>query len=130
MPKTLWKRIRLSLTIASTVLVLASSSNAADVPANQKERLSETEISAQLKTVFGWRTDGKQISRTFQFKDFVEAISFVNRLVEPAQRAGHHPDIMIVYNQVTLSLTTHDVGGLTKQDFALARIISQLRDNR
>jgi 4a-hydroxytetrahydrobiopterin dehydratase len=79
-----------------------------------------------MQSLPGWTTDGTQLSRTYQFKNFVEAIGFVNRLVEPAETANHHPDIAISYNKVTISLTTHDAGGLTQQDFKLAQIISQL----
>jgi 4a-hydroxytetrahydrobiopterin dehydratase len=55
-----------------------------------------------------------------------EAIAFVNRLVSPAESLGHHPDIIINYNRVTLSLTTHEVGGLSNLDFDLARKIDRL----
>ena len=55
-----------------------------------------------------------------------EAIAFVDRLVEPAEAAGHHPDLAISYNQVTVSLTSHDAGGLTQKDFALAQTISNI----
>ena len=64
--------------------------------------------------------------RTFEFKDFVEAIAFVDKLVEPAEAAGHHPDLSISYNEVTVSLTSHDAGGLTSKDFELAQTISDL----
>jgi 4a-hydroxytetrahydrobiopterin dehydratase len=54
-------------------------------------------------------------------------MDFVNKLVEPAEAAGHHPDIAISYNKVTISLTTHDAGGLTEKDFAMAKQISSLK---
>lgn len=88
--------------------------------------LTETEIKTKIQTLPGWTTDGKIISRTFKFKDFVTAINFVNQLVEPAESAGHHPDLAISYNKVTVSLTTHDAGGLTPLDFSLAEQISNL----
>ena len=66
------------------------------------------------------------ITRTFQFPDFVAAMGFVNQVAGLAEAAGHHPDIDIRWNQVTLALTTHDVGGLTEKDFALAREIDGL----
>ena len=88
--------------------------------------LSETEIDDRLETLPGWTTDGKEISRTFEFEDFVTAIDFVNRLVEPAESAGHHPDLIVSYNKVTVNLSTHDAGGLTPIDFTLAEEISQL----
>lgn len=61
------------------------------------------------------------IARTFQFKDFPAAVKFVNAAAKLAEQAWHHPDIDIRWNMVTLTLTTHDAGGLTEKDFALAR---------
>jgi 4a-hydroxytetrahydrobiopterin dehydratase len=60
------------------------------------------------------------------FKNFIEAIDFINALVAPAEASGHHPDITISYNKVTLNLTTHDAGGLTDKDFAMAETLSKL----
>jgi len=88
--------------------------------------LSESEIQHQLLTLPSWSRQGGAIQRQFTFSNFVEAIAFVNRLVEPAEQAGHHPDLQISYNKVVVSLTTHDAGGLTTQDFALAQVISAL----
>jgi 4a-hydroxytetrahydrobiopterin dehydratase len=90
--------------------------------------LSATEIETKMQALPDWTTDGKAISRTFKFKDFVSAIDFVNQLVEPAESAGHHPDIAISYNKVTISLTTHDAGGITQKDFDLAAVISNLAE--
>ena len=56
----------------------------------------------------------------------MQAVSFVNCLISPSEKAGHHPDIAIAYNRVTISLTTHDAGGLTPQDFELAQTITKL----
>ena len=119
------KKFYLSLITISAVLVLASSILAGEPPTTPR-RLSDTEISQQLPSLSGWTIENQQLRRTYQFKNFVESIDFVNRLVEPAEKAGHHPDIVISYNQVTISLTTHDAGGLTQKDFDLAAIISQL----
>jgi 4a-hydroxytetrahydrobiopterin dehydratase len=91
------------------------------------ELLSESEIRERAGQLSGWTVEGQQLERTWIFKDFVEAIAFVNKLVEPAETAGHHPDIAISYNKVSVSLTTHDAGGLTEKDFQLALVISQLR---
>ena len=88
--------------------------------------LNDTEIKQKLQSLSGWKQEDNTITRTFKFPDFVSAIDFVNQLVEPAETAGHHPDIAISYNKVTISLTTHDAGGITQQDFDLAQIISQL----
>ena len=88
--------------------------------------LSEKEISQRLQNLPNWTREGKTIKYTHEFKNFVEAVSFVNCLISPSEKAGHHPDIAIAYNRVTISLTTHDAEGLTQQDFALADTISKL----
>jgi 4a-hydroxytetrahydrobiopterin dehydratase len=87
--------------------------------------MNQAEIDRELQKLPDWKIEQQQLQRTFKFQNFVLAIDFVNRLVEPAETAGHHPDLAISYNRVTVSLTTHDVGGLTPKDFALARVISQ-----
>ncbi|MGA2871598.1 MAG: 4a-hydroxytetrahydrobiopterin dehydratase [Verrucomicrobiota bacterium] len=68
-----------------------------------------------------WQRTGEVISRTFQFKDFPAAMKFVDAVALVAEQVQHHPDIDIRWNKVTLALTTHDAGGLTEKDFALAR---------
>jgi 4a-hydroxytetrahydrobiopterin dehydratase len=88
--------------------------------------LSEAEIQAQLGSLPGWTRKGETIQLIKTFDGFPGAIAFVNRLVDPAETAGHHPDLTISYNKVTISLTTHDAGGLTQNDFDLARQIGQL----
>ena len=77
-----------------------------------------------METVPGWENNGKEITRVYKFKDFKEAMAFVNRVADLAEAADHHPDIDIRYNKVTLTLSTHSAGGLTEKDFALARQIS------
>ena len=84
--------------------------------------LSKAEIDEQLRTLSGWTLDGKAIRKQFTFKGFPEAVAFVNRLVPDAERADHHPDITINYRRVTLSLSTHDEGGLTAKDIEGAKI--------
>lgn len=88
--------------------------------------LSETEAQLKLSQLSNWVLENKTLKTTRSFKNFIEAISFINRLVEPAETAGHHPDICVSYNRVTISLTTHDAGGLTDQDFAMAATISNI----
>jgi len=118
--------MQLGFILVSLILVLASSTHATEVLETQTHLLSQIEVSKHMENLPGWTIENQQFCRTYQFKDFVEAIDFVNRLVEPAETAGHHPDIAISYNKVTISLTTHDAGGLTQKDFDLAKIISQL----
>jgi 4a-hydroxytetrahydrobiopterin dehydratase len=89
--------------------------------------LSEAEIQQRASVLNGWTVDNSRLECTRKFKDFIQAIEFVNQLVEPAESAGHHPDIEISYNKVKIALTTHDAGGLTEKDFQLAEVISQIR---
>lgn len=83
-------------------------------------RLSPKQIRAEMESVPEWTRQGKAIFRVFQFEDFPSALRFVNRIGRLAEKAWHHPDIDIRWNKVTLKLTTHDEGGLTEKDFALA----------
>ena len=82
--------------------------------------LSAEEARSRLDRLPGWKTEEGMLVKTFKFKDFREALDFVNRVGELAEEAGHHPDIDIRYNRVRLSLMTHDAGGLTGKDFDLA----------
>nr|WP_281438398.1 4a-hydroxytetrahydrobiopterin dehydratase [Synechococcus sp. C9] len=73
-----------------------------------------------------WERRGQTLILTTTFPDFVQAMAFVNQLIAPAERLGHHPEITIIYNRVTLLLTTHDAGGLTQLDLDLAQAIQGL----
>jgi 4a-hydroxytetrahydrobiopterin dehydratase len=79
------------------------------------------QVSRHLKAVPHWSKHARTIRRTFQFERFLKSIDFVNRIARKAQKSDHHPDIDIRFDKVTLTLTTHDAGGITKKDFALAR---------
>jgi len=83
-------------------------------------KLDEAEITAQLDGLGGWARRGDEIVKTYKLPSFPAAIGFVTQVAFLAEAAGHHPDIDIRYNKVTLALTTHDAGGLTEKDFALA----------
>jgi len=89
--------------------------------------LSEEQILAELKSVSGWKREGKEIRRTFEKRDFVEAMGFVQSAALLAEKMDHHPDIDIRWNKVTLVLSTHSAGGLTEKDFALAQQIDLLK---
>lgn len=80
-------------------------------------------IKGRLARLKGWKLTGNAIRKQFAFKDFKEAMFFVNTVAGLAERAGHHPDIAVTYNRVALTLSTHDAGGLTRKDFDLARQI-------
>lgn len=88
--------------------------------------LSEMEISHELPSVPTWSREGNTISCKRAFRDFAEAMNYVNRLAVLAEITNHHPDIDIRWNTVHLSLSTHSKGGLTEKDFALARQIDAL----
>jgi len=86
-------------------------------------RLSDAEIDSRLDRLPGWERRGDEIRRTFSFADFSGSLAFVNRVGALAEAMDHHPDIDIRYSKVTLTLTTHDAGGLTARDLALAEQI-------
>ncbi len=81
---------------------------------------TDTEIDAALARLIHWQRHAQAILRTYSFADFVTAINFVRAVAWVAEEVQHHPDIDIRWNQVTLSLTTHDSGGLTELDFQVA----------
>ncbi len=83
-------------------------------------KLSDDEVAAQLEALSGWARRGDEIVKTYKLASFPAAVAFVTHVAFLAEAAGHHPDIDIRYNKVTLALTTHDAGGLTEKDFALA----------
>jgi len=80
------------------------------------------------KKVPEWEIEDDKLVRLFEFDDFNGAIDFVNSVAEIAEEAQHHPEIEIRYNNVTLSLITHDLGGLTKADFEVAQKVDNLVD--
>lgn len=90
--------------------------------------LTPREIEMALRAVRHWNKKSSTIVREFQFHDFPTAIRFVNRVARLAEKAWHHPDIDIRWNKVRLTLTTHDQGGLTEKDFALADRLNQACD--
>ena len=92
----------------------------------RRRLLTKTEIEARLAEVPRWRRDGETITRDWAFEDFPPALAFINRVGALAEAADHHPDISNSWNRVTLSLTTHDAGGLTDRDFDLAKRIDAL----
>ena len=83
--------------------------------------LHNKQIKLNLQAVPNWSKRAQTILRTFKFEGFLKGIEFVNRIAAKAQKMNHHPDIDIRFDQVTLTLTTHDEGGITEKDFLLAR---------
>lgn len=80
-----------------------------------------------LEKVDGWKLDDNKIRRVYRFKDFLESIKFVNNVARLAEDEGHHPDIRISWNKVTLTLTTHAINGLSQNDFILAAKINKIQ---
>lgn len=90
------------------------------------QKLNQTQIEAELLNAPDWAEVSGKIQRTFQLADFEAAMAFVNGLAEYAERVQHHPDMLIRFNKVTISVNTHDAGGITAKDFALAHEAERL----
>lgn len=85
-------------------------------------KLSEAEIAAELRELTGWRREGESIVRDVVAKNFRHALELVNSIGELAEAMDHHPDLLIHgWNKLRITLSTHSAGGLTKNDFSLAR---------
>jgi 4a-hydroxytetrahydrobiopterin dehydratase len=93
-------------------------------------KLTDDEVGAALGRLPGWSFDGSTIRKEFSFKGFTSAVGFAGRLVEPANAARHHPDLEIHYNRVVVTLSTHDEGGVTERDLALARTIEDVAESQ
>jgi 4a-hydroxytetrahydrobiopterin dehydratase len=93
---------------------------------NTMPKLSAADATRRMSSLNGWTLDGDAIRKQYTFEDFPAAIAFVNRLAPEAEKADHHPDILINYKRVTLTYSTHDEGGLTEKDFAGAAAADRL----
>ncbi len=89
-------------------------------------KLSTSDVNQRMRLSSGWTLDGDAIRKQFTFKDFTQAIAFINRLAPEAEAADHHPDIAINYKRVTLVYSTHSEGGLTDKDFAGAAMADRV----
>lgn len=88
--------------------------------------LSDSEIAEKLAALPGWERAGEAIEKSFKREDFVGSVRFVEAVVGPAEEMGHHPDLAISWDTVTVTITTHSEGGLTANDFELAGRIDAL----
>jgi 4a-hydroxytetrahydrobiopterin dehydratase len=88
--------------------------------------LDDAQIDEKLGELDGWKRDGDEIVKTFERGDFVGSVKFVDSLVEPAEGMGHHPDLEVSWDKVTVKITNHAEGGLTENDFELASKIDAL----
>jgi 4a-hydroxytetrahydrobiopterin dehydratase len=91
-----------------------------------KSTLTAEQIDDFIRTNPTWSVREGRLERAWTFKDFLAAMAFVNRVAELAERAGHHPDIDIRYNRVLLGLVSHDAGGITDRDTAMATRLSSV----
>jgi len=87
------------------------------------EALSDDEIAIHLLSRPGWNRDGDAIVRVYEHTDFTGSIAFVNVVAAAANALNHHPDIIISWNKVTIRSSSHDAGGITARDFALAETL-------
>jgi 4a-hydroxytetrahydrobiopterin dehydratase len=90
------------------------------------EILDKSEILRHLNELRDWKLEENAIVKSWQFRDFTEAMVFINKVAELAEEQDHHPELQNVYNKVVLKFSTHDAGGLTIRDFRIARDIDRL----
>lgn len=88
--------------------------------------LDENRIDEELNRLDGWRREGETIVKEFDLGDFAGSVEFVNEIAVPAEEMNHHPDLVISWDRVTVSLSSHSAGGLTEADFRLAGRIDGL----
>jgi 4a-hydroxytetrahydrobiopterin dehydratase len=91
--------------------------------ADEKKLVNDAELKGALAELPGWKQQGKAISKLYDLEAFKAAMAFANTVSEIAERADHHPDILIQFGKVTLTLSSHDAGGITDRDVRLARQI-------
>ncbi len=89
-------------------------------------KLSELEITEELKKLEGWEIKDNKLHREIQFESFNQAFGFMTRAAMEIEKMNHHPEWFNVYNRITIDLTTHDAGGITNNDVNLARILNSL----
>ncbi|QMU53829.1 MAG: 4a-hydroxytetrahydrobiopterin dehydratase [Nitrosopumilus sp.] len=89
-------------------------------------RLSQTDIDEKLQSLPGWSVVNEKLHKEFQFDSFNQAFGFMTRAAMEIEKMNHHPEWFNVYNRITVELTTHDAGGITKNDVNLARILNSL----
>ncbi|BDQ30221.1 putative pterin-4-alpha-carbinolamine dehydratase [Nitrosopumilus zosterae] len=89
-------------------------------------RLSQLEIDEQLKNLPGWIIVNEKLHKEFKFENFNQAFGFMTRAAMEIEKMNHHPEWFNVYNRITIELTTHDAGGITKNDINLAKILNSL----
>ena len=92
----------------------------------ERKRLSAAEIETKLSDLNDWTVGNDKLSKKFEFANFAESLSYVNRVGEIAERLDHHPDVLFGWGYAEFFITTHNAGGLTHNDFDLAKEIDNL----
>jgi len=90
------------------------------------EKLTNEQISSEIKKLEGWQVVNEKLRKEFIFDDFNQAFGFMTRAAMHIEKLNHHPEWFNVYNKLTVELTTHDVGGITQNDIKLANILNSL----
>lgn len=90
------------------------------------EKLSDEQISNEIKKLDGWKVTNEKLHKEFIFDDFNQAFGFMTKAVIHIEKMNHHPEWFNVYNKLTVDLTTHDAGGITQNDIKLASILNSL----
>jgi len=94
------------------------------------ERLSDIAIQRELGTLPGWSRRGDVVTKTFQFRNFLDGIDFVASIARAAEAADHHPDIDIRYTKIVCTLSTHSAGGITQKDLDMAKQIDRIQEKQ
>ena len=92
------------------------------------QKLSEQEIQLEVDKLQGWQVSNGKLTRSLEFKSFIDAFGFMTKVAMEAEKMNHHPEWFNVYGKVKIELITHDIGGISNYDIRLASIISRLYD--
>jgi 4a-hydroxytetrahydrobiopterin dehydratase len=92
----------------------------------QLPKLSAEQVDTELKQLAGWQVRESKLHREYKFADFIHAFGFMATAALAIEKMNHHPEWLNVYDRVTVDLTTHDSGGITKNDVELARLLDQI----
>ncbi|HEX7207483.1 MAG TPA: 4a-hydroxytetrahydrobiopterin dehydratase [Nitrososphaeraceae archaeon] len=90
-------------------------------------KLTDKEIESEVNKIPGWKVVNGKLSKSFEFKDFIEAFSFMTRVAMHAEKMNHHPEWFNVYNKVNIDLVTHDLNGISNYDMKLANAINKIQ---
>jgi 4a-hydroxytetrahydrobiopterin dehydratase len=90
-------------------------------------KLTDKEIESEVNKMPGWKVVNGKLCKSFEFKDFIEAFSFMTRVAMHAEKMNHHPEWFNVYNKVNIDLVTHDLNGISNYDMKLANAINKIQ---